>query len=264
MSQMRDSAGAGQPHERLMAGTDARSNIGSTAFAEALTELAVAVQTGQLDPLAILAEGALDLIPGTDLAALVIPDGPGRLAPRAASGEKTLQMVDLQNEVGEGPGLDAVSQPLPVQVPDLGAESRWPLFTPAARELGVRSLVSMPLVLGTRILGSLSLASGRTHAFDGESEAMAGLFAAHATIALAGQEWQRNLTTALGSRDVIGQAKGILMERFRITPDAAFALLVKASQRTHTKLRAISEELCRTGVLPSGRDPGVASDGGER
>jgi GAF domain-containing protein len=252
MSQMPDPAGAGQPHTRRMPGSATQADGGNTAFAAALTELAVAVQTGQLDPLAILAEGALDLIPGTELSALVVPDGPGRLAARAVSGERTLQMVDLQNQLGEGPGLDAVSQPEPVQVPDLDAESRWPLFTPAARELGVRSLVSVPLVAGTRILGSLSLAAGRPHAFDGESEAMAALFAAHATIALSGQEWQRNLTTALDSRDMIGQAKGILMERFRITPDAAFALLVKASQRTHTKLRTISEELCSTGVLPSG------------
>ena len=252
MSQMRDPAEVAQPQPGPLPGVDARSHAGNTAFAAALTELAVAVQTGQLDPLAILAEGALDLIPGTELAALVVPAGPGRLAARASSGEKTLQMVGLQNEVGQGPGLDAVSRPEPVQVPDLDAESRWPQFTPAARELGVRSLLSVPLVAGTTILGSLTLAASLPHAFDGESEAMAGLFAAHATIALSGQEWQRNLTTALGSRDVIGQAKGILMERFKITPDAAFALLVKASQRTHTKLRTISEELCRTGVLPNG------------
>ena len=251
MSQMPDPAAAGQPHTRRMPASDAQPDGGNTAFAQALTELAVAVQAGELDPLAILAEGALDLIPGTELAALVVPDGPGRLAARAASGEKSLQMVDLQNRLGEGPGLDAVSRPEPVEVADLDAESRWPSFTPAARELGVRSLLSIPLVAGTRILGSLSLAAGRPHAFDGESQAMASLFAAHATIALSGQEWQRNLITALGSRDVIGQAKGILMERFRITPDAAFALLVKASQRTHTKLRTVSEELCRTGVLPS-------------
>ena len=75
-------------------------------------------------------------------------------------------------------------------------------------------------------------------------------FAAHATIALSGAEWRRNMTAALTSRDVVGQAKGILMERYRLTPEAAFALLVKASQHTHTKLRVISDELCRTGTLP--------------
>ncbi|HST47962.1 GAF and ANTAR domain-containing protein [Jatrophihabitans sp.] len=221
----------------------------TTVFAAALTELAMAVQAGKLDPLVVLAEGATDVIPGTEFSILVTPAGPGRLAAQATSGTETLQVVDLQNEVGEGPGLDAVSQPEPVWVPDLATEDRWPLFTPAARELGVASMLCTPLVTGDRVLGALNLAASRPHAFNEESQAMASLFAAHATIALAGQEWHRNLTTALDSRDVIGQAKGILMERFRVTPDAAFALLVKASQRTHTKLRTISEELCRTGVL---------------
>jgi hypothetical protein len=106
------------------------------------------------------------------------------------------------------------------------------------------------LIAQDRIYGSLSLASGQPHAFDEESQALATIFAANATIALAGHEWRRNMTVALSSRDVIGQAKGILMERYRLTPDAAFALLVTASQHAHTKLRTISEELCRTGELP--------------
>jgi transcriptional regulator with GAF, ATPase, and Fis domain len=163
----------------------------------------------------------------------------------------TPEVVGLQNRVGQGPCLDAVCQFEPVWAHDFATESRWPLFTPVAHEMGVGSMMCTPLVAGDRILGSLSLAACRPNAFDSESQAMAALFAAHATIALAGHEWRRNMSTALSSRDVIGQAKGILMERYRVTPDAAFALLVKASQRTHTKLRTVSDELCRTGVLPS-------------
>jgi transcriptional regulator with GAF, ATPase, and Fis domain len=225
------------------------SSLGNTAFAAALTELALTVHTGE-DPLTVITQGAVELIPGTEFSALVVPVGPGRLEPRATSGELTPQVIGLQNEVGEGPCLDAVSQCGPVWVPDLPGETRWPRFTAAATGLGVGSMMCTSLIAQNRIYGSLSLASGRPHAFDEESQALATVFAANATIALAGQEWRRNMTAALASRDVIGQAKGILMERYRLTPDAAFALLVKASQHTHTKLRAICEELCRTGALP--------------
>jgi len=73
--------------------------------------------------------------------------------------------------------------------------------------------------------------------------------------AIAGAAAQiRQLHTALDSRDVIGQAKGILMERYRLTPDGAFALLARASQDTNVKLREVADELCRTGTLPGHQD----------
>jgi transcriptional regulator with GAF, ATPase, and Fis domain len=254
MSELLDRAQPAHPRrepQHATAGPDVPGSAsGNTAFAAALTELALTVHAGECDPLTVITHGAVDLIPGTEFSALVIPAGPGRLEARATSGEQTPQIIGLQNEVGEGPCLAAVSHAGPVWVPDLSTEPRWPLFTAAATRLGVGSMMCTSLVAQNRIYGSLSLASARPHAFDEESQALATVFAANATIALAGQEWHRNMTTALTSRDVIGQAKGILMERYRLTPDAAFALLVKASQHTHTKLRTISEELCRTGELP--------------
>jgi len=222
------------------------------AFAAALTELALSVSGGTIDPLTVITEGAVHLIPGTEFAAVVLPAGPGRLETRATCGAETEAVIGLQNQVGEGPCLDAVRRLEPIWAADLAAEDRWPRFSPEASRLGVGSMYCTPLVAGDRTYGSLSLASGRPDAFDDESRALAALFAANATLALAGLQWRQNMTTALSSRDVIGQAKGILMERYRLTPDAAFALLVKASQASHTKLRAVSEELCRTGVLPVG------------
>ncbi|HEX8078680.1 MAG TPA: GAF and ANTAR domain-containing protein [Jatrophihabitans sp.] len=224
----------------------------ANAFATALAELALNVHSGAADPLTMITECAVDLIPGTEFSALVIPAGPGRLEARATSGPLTPEVIALQNDVGEGPCLDAVSQLGPVWVSDVAAESRWPLFTAEATRLGVGSMMCTPLIAQDRNYGSLSLASGRPDAFNEESRVLAAVFAANATIALADQEWRRNMTVALSSRDVIGQAKGILMERYRVTQDEAFALLVKASQRTHTKLRTVSDELCRTGVLPIG------------
>lgn len=224
----------------------------SSAFAAALTQLSLTLSAGDTDPLAVITAGAVDLIPGTEFSAVVLPAGPGRLETRATCGPETVEVIGLQNQVGEGPCLDAVRQLEPVWAADLATEARWPRFTPEANRLGVGSMYCTPLAAGDRIYGSLSLAAGRPDAFDEESRNLAAIFAANATLALAGHEWRHNMTVALSSRDVIGQAKGILMERFRLTPDAAFALLVKASQVTHTKLRTVSEELCRTGVLPTG------------
>lgn len=255
MSELLEQTQPGPPPQERQR-TSGRSRLpddDAHAFAAALADLALSVHSdGDVDPLTVITEGAVDLIPGTEFSALVVPAGPGRLESRATAGALTPEVIALQNDVGEGPCQDAVSQLGPVWVSDVAAERRWPLFTAEATRLGVGSMMCTPLVAQDRNYGSLSLAAGRPHAFTEESRTLAAVFAANATIALAGQEWRRNMTAALSSRDVIGQAKGILMERYRVTPDAAFALLVKASQRTHTKLRAVSEELCRTGVLPTG------------
>lgn len=254
MSELLDRAHSTGTHpERRNAGAPrnpSSGGSGNAAFAAALTELSLTVHTGDCDPLTVITRGAVDLIPGTEFSALVVPAGPRRLEARAICGELTPLVIGLQNDVGEGPCLDAANHPGPVWAPDLPRETRWPLFTPAATNLGVGSMMCTALVADNRSYGSLSLASAHPHAFDEESQALAAVFADNATLALAGQEWRRNMTAALSSRDVIGQAKGILMERYRLTPDEAFALLVKASQQTHTKLRTVSEELCRTGELP--------------
>ncbi|HEX8092419.1 GAF and ANTAR domain-containing protein [Jatrophihabitans sp.] len=263
MSELLDRAQAAHPQREHRRATEdpnrPAGTAGSSAFAAALTELALTVHAGDSDPLTVITQGAVDLIPGTEFSALVVPTGPRRLEARATSGELTPEVIGLQNEAGEGPCLDAATQPEPVWVPDLRSESRWPRFTAAATQLGVGSMMCTSLVAKNRVYGSLSLASGHPHAFDEESQVLATVFAANATIALAAQEWRRNMAVALTSRDVIGQAKGILMERYRLTPDAAFALLIKASQHTHIKLRAICEELCRTGELPI---PGDTPAGG--
>ena len=84
---------------------------------------------------------------------------------------------------------------------------------------------------------------------DEDTAMLARVFAAHAGIALTGEQRTADATAALSTRDVIGQAKGIVMERFGVTADAAFAMLVKASSDTNTKLRTVCDQLCLTGAL---------------
>jgi transcriptional regulator with GAF, ATPase, and Fis domain len=111
-------------------------------------------------------------------------------------------------------------------------------------------MICTPLVLGTTVLGSLSLGSTAVNAFDEESASLAAIFAAHTATALAAAEGRRQLSAAISSRDVIGQAKGILMERYRIGADAAFAVLVRTSQHTNVKLHDVAVELCEGRSMP--------------
>ena len=223
-------------------------------FATSLAALAVAIKreglTDEQHALAVITEGAVAIIEGAEHSAVVVQAGPARLEALSVYGSLPHLVMGLQNEVGQGPCLEAVSQTSQVVVCDVSAETRWPVFCARAQPMGVGSMLCTPLAVDDRIVGSLSLVSSRPHAFDEEAGELAAVFAAHATLALVGAEEVRNLTAMVSSRDVIGQAKGILMERLKLTNQEAFATLVRASQKHNIKLRVLCEQLIRTGALP--------------
>ena len=221
-------------------------------LASAMAAVALSIQEDGLDlgeRLQILTDGAVEIIPGADCAAIVVLDGPQRLTARAVCGQLPPAVMGLQNDLGEGPCLTAVAQVDRVWVPDVARDRRWPRFASRAAALGVQSMVCTPLVLGTTVLGSLTLGSTAVNAFDEESASLAAIFAAHTTTALAATEGRRQLSAAISSRDIIGQAKGILMERYRIDADAAFAVLIRTSQNTNIKLHDVAAELCESGTM---------------
>jgi GAF domain-containing protein len=135
-------------------------------------------------------------------------------------------------------------------VPDLAAEHRWPRFTRRAAGLAIASMLAVQLFVRGDDLGALNLFGAGPNAFDEESEHVALLFAAHAAVALAGAQAQEQLREAMGTRAVIGQAQGILMERFCIDDNRAFALLVRASQEGNRKLRDIAADVVQGRRLP--------------
>lgn len=157
---------------------------------------------------------------------------------------------EVQYRVGDGPCLTSLREQVTVRADDLRTERRWPRFAPAAVELGARSLLSLQMFTDGDNLGALNLYARRPHAFADEDENIGLLLAAQAAVALVGAQKVRNLQTALESRDVIGQAKGILMERFKIDESHAFAMLVASSQHAGRKLKVIAEQLATTGELP--------------
>jgi hypothetical protein len=132
---------------------------------------------------------------------------------------------------------------------DLRNEPRWPRWAAIAVEHGVLSALSFQLFVEGDRMGALDVYGDRPNAFDEEAENVGLLLASHAAIAMAGSRKTDQLRIAVESRDLIGQAKGILMERYKIGPAQAFDLLVVASQRTHRKLHDVAEQLADTGEL---------------
>jgi GAF domain-containing protein len=188
-------------------------------------------------------------VPGTDWASISLVSG-RRVTSEAATDGRASELDALQNATDEGPCLDALREQEVVRVPDFATEERWPHFCAAATAHGVGSLLAFQLFTADHQLGALNLYAVRTHAFDDEAEPVGRVFAAHAAVALSAARDERNLRAAIDRRDLIGQAKGILMERYRLTAAQAFAVLVETSSHTNRKLFAVAEELTSTGLMP--------------
>ncbi|MBJ2122634.1 GAF and ANTAR domain-containing protein [Arthrobacter sp. MSA 4-2] len=222
-------------------------------MATELAELARSLQN-QPDGDAVLAgfvHAALDLIPGADEGSVSVVLGRTNIGSRAPSGNLPERIDALQMETKEGPCLEAAYEHRTVRVPDMSTERRWPLFAQRATEAGAHGMLSIQLWVEGDDLGALNLYSHEANAFTDESENIGLLVASHAAVAFAGAEKNRQLNEAVDSRDVIGQAKGILMERHKITGQQAFMVLSFASQRTNTKLFEIANDLVNSGELPA-------------
>jgi len=167
----------------------------------------------------------------------------------AYSSDLILQADQLQYELNEGPCLDAVWTDGVFVIPDLRADGRWPRWAPAAAGLGVGSSVSVHLFTDTA-LGSLNLYSLHPRDYDHADLEAAKVIGAHASVVLAYARTEQNLWQAIDTRNLIGQAQGILMQQYGITADRAFNVLRRYSQHHNLKLAAVAEHLTTTRTLP--------------
>lgn len=175
----------------------------------------------------------------------------GKLVPQATTG-RTPQALDLkQQQTGEGPCLEAARQQAIIGISDTRDDMRWPEFSAAAQACGVCSMLCAPLWIDERCIGTLTLYSTRRAAFSRPDIQLLELFAALAALALAEAQRAEQLREAIISRDMIGQAKGILMERYKINGEAAFNILTRTSQALNVKLVAVARQLTETGELPA-------------
>ncbi len=192
---------------------------------------------------------AVSMVHGAEDATISIARGRRHVSSAAATGDRPRKFDALQDEIGQGPCVDTLYEEQTVRVDDLANDERWPDLAARVADIGVASLLCLQLFVEGDNLGALNLMSGQTSAFTDESEQVGLLLAAHSSIAVAQAQKIEHVNLALVNRDVIGQAKGILMERFKITADQAFGLLAKVSQDTNRKVHQVAEDLTRTGAL---------------
>ncbi|HVT66334.1 MAG TPA: GAF and ANTAR domain-containing protein [Trebonia sp.] len=216
----------------------------------AILARALHVKDAQLQPaLQAIVSAAVGTVSAAQHAGVILVVR-GELVPQAATGRPALLLDQLQQKLSDGPCIDAAVRQAVVRIDDMSRETRWPRFAAEAVSTSVRSMLCLPLWVHERCLGTLSLYSDRAGVFTGHDEQVTALFATLAAIALAEAQRTDQLHAALASRDVIGQAKGILMERQKITGEAAFGCLSRASQNLNLKLSAVARHLVTTGELP--------------
>ncbi|WP_153040562.1 GAF and ANTAR domain-containing protein [Actinoplanes sp. TFC3] len=249
---------AGKTGERQgMPSTDYTGQSISNDLAAQLSDMARVLQRESTlhDTLDGIVVAAVQTVPGAEFAGLTVVKG-RREVETPSSTDKVVRLVDqAQYETGQGPCLEATYQQQTVRLSDMATERRWPDFSRRALAMGIRSMLSFQLYVFDDNMGALNLYSHTTGAFGDESEHIGLLFAAHAAIAMAGAQREHDLTRAISVRDIIGQAKGVLMERYKITHAQAFHLLVRVSQNANVKLVEVAHHLVQTGELsdPRGR-----------
>jgi hypothetical protein len=190
---------------------------------------------------------AVVTVPGVDAGSISMTEH-GRIETRHPTSESIRKLDQKQSELYEGPCITAIEDP-----PETGTvlardfagkdAERWPRFAPLAVEAGYRSLMSTQLSVNGGMRAALNLYSVGADAFDEDAQTLAGLFGIQASVLLYGADTAVHLRRAVDSRDLIGQAKGLLRERFKVDDEGAFQMLVKSSQDTNMKLTAVAQWL---------------------
>ena len=161
----------------------------------------------------------------------------------AATSARVAELHQLQIAHDEGPCLDAIRKEPTYICDDTRNDSRWPVWGPAAAELGINSTLSIRLESKNRKLGALNLYAEPLAAFGPQDVAIANNFARHASIALSAAFTEEGLALAIDARTFVGQAQGILMGRYGIGAEQAFEYLRRRSQQEHIKLTDIAHEV---------------------
>ncbi|QWF78940.1 hypothetical protein HUW46_02340 [Amycolatopsis sp. CA-230715] len=207
-------------------------------LAHRMSELALSLQdeTDHPTTLNAIVDAVVDMVPAVTWAGISLVRGKA-ITSEAPSDPVVAELDELQTELGEGPCLTSIRAHHTVRIPDFGKPDQpWPRYAARAYELGARSLLARRLFVRREQLGALNLYSDETEAFTPDAEVLIDLFAQHAAVALAGATHEHHLNEALANRDILGQAKGILMQRDRLTGQRAFQLLVRASQDSNMKV----------------------------
>jgi GAF domain-containing protein len=195
------------------------------------------------DALSVLTAGAVSAVPGADYASISIRHPHGKLETVAPTDPIIANVDACQYELQEGPCYDTATHESFTVAFNLERDPRWPRYGPMASSMGLHAQLAVLLTDTGKVRTALNLYASQPHEFTNESIELAEMFASHAAVALGVVRTVETLGEAIGTRQVIGQAAGIIMERYQIDEERAFAFLVRTSQDSNVKLRDVASDI---------------------
>jgi GAF domain-containing protein len=222
-------------------------NVRNHDLALRMAELAQVISLRRVDDVLVdVTAAAKELIAGVDIAGVLLVGKGGTHQTLAPTSDVMFKLDELQMTTGEGPCLQAALDEIVIRTDDFRDEPRFPKYAPKVVELGLLSALSLKLYTADRTAGALNLFGYEPRPWNSEAETIGMVLAAHAASAILASRESEQLQSALSTRDRIGQAKGIIMERFKIDDVRAFEMLRKLSQDTNTKLVDVAHRVIDT------------------
>ena len=217
--------------------------IDDQGLLESARRLSEALAPGDLDAtLTQLTAAAVDLIPEVVYASITVRHGDDRLETVGPTHPALIELDKAQYTFHEGPCYDAATDETHVVSTNLSEDPRFMKYGPVAVEAGIRAQAAFRLFDSRESQGALNLYATEVGAFE-DLGGTAALFKHQAAVAISYAREVTNLKEALATRKTIGQAMGIVMERYQLTDDRAFAFLTRLSQQRNVKLRLVAQEL---------------------
>jgi GAF domain-containing protein len=184
-------------------------------------------------------------------------DKSGEVQTQVATTQLVWELDALQYELGEGPCLDSMRGINHVEAPHIATDERWPRYVPSAVELGLKSQMAVKLYVDDEeTIGGLNMYSVTSEDIDDGAVGIAGLFATQAAVALGQSRQLDQLHEALRTRQMIGQAVGLVMAEYSLSDDAAFEFLARTSSYANIKLRDVAARIISEHIRSSGASPG--------
>lgn len=222
-------------------------NVQNHDLALRMAELAQVISLRRVDDVLVdVTAAAKELIAGVDIAGVLLVGKGGTHQTLAPTSDVMFKLDELQMTTGEGPCLQAALDEIVIRTDDFRNEPRFPNYAPKVVELGLLSALSLKLYTADRTAGALNLFGYEPRPWNSEAETIGMVLAAQAASAILASRESEQLQSALSTRDRIGQAKGIIMERFKIDDVRAFEMLRKLSQDTNTKLVDVAHRVIDT------------------
>jgi GAF domain-containing protein len=215
---------------------------------EAARSLSERLTPGDLDStLEQITTAAVEVLPHVDYSSITVRHADGTLVTVAPTDPMLLRVDAEQYRLQEGPCYQAATDEQSVITPDLGDDPRFPRYGPIAVEFGLRAQIGVRLFDSPKSHGALNLYSTTVGAFE-DVGSLSALFLHQAGQVIAYAQEITNLAEAVRTRTVIGQAVGIVMERYKLNDQRAFAFLQRLSSHRNIKLRVVAQEIVESAL----------------